>query len=166
MATITPGTAGTFTSTTAEGQALEAIIWLQQREASDAANPNGENRIDGSIDIDLATFAGTFRIPATQSLNNQGQLILAASTYLSSGVFTPGSGGTFKSTTIEGYVLEVLMYLQILELQPAKNPQSRNYVTGSYNSDTRVYTGTFNFPVSLALVNGSIQTSASEYLLS
>lgn len=72
---------------------------------------------------------------------------------------------TIGATTAEGAALEVLMYLQSLERDTAKNPQGRNFVTGTYNSDTGIYSGTFSFPCTLALnPDGSIKLSADEYL--
>lgn len=166
MATVTPGTGGTIKSTTAEGQAIEALIYLQSRETLIDANPQQEDRITGAFDTDLKTFSGNFRIPASQTINTAGNLVIQATPYLNGGLFSPGSDGTFKSLTIEAYVLEVLMYLQVLELTPAKNPQNRNFVTGTFNADTGQYTGTFNFPVSISLLSdGSVKFQAEEYLL-
>ncbi|OLP19816.1 hypothetical protein BST81_03540 [Leptolyngbya sp. 'hensonii'] len=166
MATITPGTGGTFKSVTAEGQAIEALIYLQDRENTTTANPNGEDRLDGNFDTDLRTFSGQFRIPASQSINGSGQLVIQAVPYLNGGAFTPGSDGTFKSTAIEAFVLEVLMYLQVLESTPAKNPNNRNYVTGTFNADTGIYTGSFSLPIAFALAeDGSVKIQAVEYLL-
>lgn len=166
MASIIPGTDASFTVATAEGQAVAAITFLNQRETTALANPNAEDRIDGVYDTDLLTFAGNFRLPAIQTLNDAGQLVIVATPYLNGGTFTPGTTGTFKSIGIEAYCLEVLMYIQNLELQPAKNPQNRNGVTGSYNSDTKLYTGTFNFPVTQEIgADGAVRFQAVEYLL-
>lgn len=166
MATITPGTTGTFTSTTAEGQALEALIFLQLRELTPLANPTSEDRITATIDTDTKTLSGSYRLPATQAINSQGQLVISAQPYLNGGAFTPGQNGTFKSTTIEAYCLEVLMYLQFLESQPAKNPNNRNFVAGSYNADSATYSGTFSLPIELTLDGaGVVGVVATEYLL-
>lgn len=166
MAAITPGTGATIGAITAEQQAVAALNWLNQRENTSGANPNGEDRINGSFDTDLLTYAGNYSIPATQAINASGQLVISATPYLNGGAFTPGADGTFKSETIEGYVLETLMYLQGLELQSPKNPNNRNYVTGSYNADTRTYAGTFSLPVTQVIeADGSSKFSAVEYLL-
>lgn len=167
MATITAGAGATFTATKAEAQAIAALNFLNQRENTSEANPNGDDRINASFDVDLLTFAGTYSLPASQVLNSLGQLVIVSTPYLSSGAFTPGTGGTFKSVTIEAYVLEVLMYLQSLELQPTKNPQNRNYITGTYNSDSKLYAGTFNLPISISIPeSGIVSFTAVEYLLS
>lgn len=166
MATITPGTGAAIGATTAEAQAKAALNWLNQRENTSGANPNGEDRINASYDTDLFTYAGNYSIPAAQTINSSGQLVIEAVPYLNGGAFSPGTDGTFKSATIEGYVLETLMYLQGLELQASKNPNNRNYVTGSYNADTRTYAGTFSLPVTQVIeADGSSKFSAVEYLL-
>lgn len=166
MATITPGTGATISSTTAEGQALAALLYLQQRESNTVANPNAEDRISASFDTDLLTFAGQYQLPATQAINGSGQLVIAAGNYLNGGTFTAGTGGTFKSGTIEAYCLECLMYLQFLELQSAKNPSNRNYVTGTFNADNQIYSGGFSLPVSYSLgAGGAVSFVAVEYLL-
>lgn len=166
MATITPGNGAIFTSTTAEGQCLEALIYLQGREANSLANPAGEDRINGSFSIDTLVFEGEYRLTANQSITLTGQLSIAVQSYLDGGSFSPGTEGTFKSSTIESYVLEVLMYLQFLEATPGKNPQNRNFVTGNYNADQSTYSGTFSLPVSLTLNGaGGVAIQAVEYLL-
>lgn len=166
MATVTPGTNGTFKSLTAEGQAVEALVYLQSRENTPSANPTSENRIDVSMDLGLQTFTGLFRLPASQSINGAGQLVIQAETYVNGGTFQAGGGGTFKSATVEAYCLEVLMHLQVLELQSAKNPNNRNYVTGTFNADTGTYSGSFNLPITTSLdADGSVKVQASEYLL-
>ena len=166
MASITSGTGATLKSATAEGQCLEALVFLQLQEASTSRNPSAFNNVDGAIDTDDMLFSGSFNIPASQTLGSSGSLIIAADPYLSGVIFTPGTGGTFKSVTAEAYVLETLMYLQALEQNSLKNPQNRNFITGSYNSDTKVYTGTFSLPISLTLgTDGAVTCVANPYLL-
>lgn len=71
-----------------------------------------------------------------------------------------------KAGTAEGLALETLMRLQALERTPANNPDGRNFVTGTYNSDTGVYSGTYSFPVTQTIdaTNGNLVLEASEYL--
>lgn len=166
MATISPGTGSTFRAITAEGRAIEALIFTQIQEQDEAHNPNGLNYVLGSFDSDDNTFSGTYSLPAVQSISSDGSLKIEATAYLQSVDFTPGTGTpTFKSTVLERYLLEVLMYLQYLERQPEKNLQNRNWITGSFNSDTGLYQGTFNLPVNLALgEGGKVEFSAQEYL--
>lgn len=166
MAVITAGASATIGALTAEGQAIAALCWLNARENLPANNTTGRDGINGSFDIDLLVFSGNYSIPASQSINGAGQLVIVATPYVNGGAFSPGEGGTFKSQTIEGYVLETLMYLQVLELQSAKNPNNRNYVTGSFSADALTYTGTFSLPITQTIeADGSSRFVAIEYLL-
>lgn len=166
MAAIAPGLGGTFKQSTAEGRALEVLVFLQLAEKGSANNPDSRNNVSGSFDEDEGVYTATYAIPATQTVNNQGQLVLSASPYLQGVEIDPGSDNpTFKSTVPEAYLLEVLMYLQNLERNPAKNPQNRNAVTGNYNSDTGIFSGVVALPVTLSLAaDGSISISAQAYL--
>ncbi|MBD1899265.1 hypothetical protein NDI44_08675 [Trichocoleus sp. DQ-A3] len=76
------------------------------------------------------------------------------------------TGDDLKATTAEGLALEALMKLQALERTPAKNPDNRNFVTGTYNSDTGVFSGTYSFPViqTIDATTGNLTLVADEYL--
>ena len=78
-----------------------------------------------------------------------------------------GAGADLKSDTREGIALEALMMLQAIERNPALNPDTRNFVTGTYNSDTGVFAGTYSFPVAQTIdpATGQIRLEATEYLL-
>lgn len=165
MAEITPGTGGTLKSVTAEAIAVEAIIYLRQQERDANKNPNGTNGVNWSITDSGTTFAGDFNLKAQQSISATGGLAIIAQPYLTGTSFLPGTGGTIKSTYPEAAVLECLMYLQALEADPSKNTNNRNFVTGTFNSDTGQYRGTFSLPVSAALgSDGELTITASEYL--
>jgi len=166
MAVVTPGTDGTCKSATAEGQLMEIISFLTIKQADATANPNEVTNVFGSHDQNALVFAGTFALATTQTIGGDGSLTLAAVPYLINTGFTPGTGGTFKSTTPEAYALEVLMYLQALEQTEGANPANRNFITGSYNSDTGLYQGSFSVPCTVALdsVTGAIEYTAAPYL--
>lgn len=164
MATITPGTGGTILSTTAEGQLQEILGYIRQKEAVANTNPEEITAVNGSHSQNSLTYSGNFDFPCTQAINGTGQLVISATHYLSTPSFAPGTGGTFKSTTPEAYALEVLMYLQGLEQISGNNPSNRNFITGSFNSDTGRYSGTFSLPVALSLVSGLPTYTATEYL--
>lgn len=166
MTLITVGTGATLNAPSAEGQCLEALVFLQIQEASSLRNPTVQNNVDGAIDTNDMVFSGAFNLPATQTLGSSGSLVIQADGYLASVIFSPGSGGTFKSVTPEAFALETLMYLQVLEQITAKNPQGRNFITGSYNSDTKVYSGTFSLPITLSLgATGEVIAIANPYLV-
>lgn len=166
MASITPGSGGTFTATTAEGRAIETLTFMQVQEQSSSRNPSELNYVVGAFDSDDLMFSGSYTLPAALTISTDGSLKIAAIPYLQGVTFSPGtSSPTFKSTTIESYLLEVLMYLQGLEQQAAKNPQGLNYITGNFNSDTGLYQGSFTLPISLALAAaGKVEITAQEYL--
>lgn len=165
MVAITPGTSGTFQASTAEGRAIEILTFIQGQESATATNPEGRNYVTASIDLDDQIFSGTFSLPATQAISGDGSLTITATPYLVGAPIVPGGGSpTFKSSLPERYLLEVLMYLQGLERVASRNPQGRNAVLGTYNSDSGVYQGSFVIPVDYALVNGIIQVTAKPYL--
>lgn len=165
MAAIAPGSGGTLKSTTAESALVEAILFLVQCERDSAKNPNGYRSLNYAVTDSGAVFSGDFSLSATQTLTGTGSLAIAANPYLTATGFSPGSGGTFKSTTIEATVLEILMFLQLLETDATKNTNNRNFVTGTYNSDTRIYRGTFSLPVAMTIgPNGEAIVTANEYL--
>lgn len=165
MATITPGTGATIKSSSAEGQAVEILTYLQLQGTNTARNTLGANNIVGTVDLDQQVYSGTFSLPATQTISNSGSLSIVATPYLSGVIFSPGTGGTFKSETPEAYALEVLMALQGIEQTPGRNPNNANNVTGSYNSDTRIYSGSFSLPVDVSIdESGGVSITADPYL--
>jgi len=166
MANIAPGLGGTFKQSTAEGRALESLIFLQLAEKTSNNNPDGRNAVNGTFDDEQGLYTAVYSLPATQVINTQGQLVITASPFLVGLTINPGDDNpTFKSTVPEAYLLEVLMYVQNLERTPAKNPQNRNAVTGNYNSDTGVFAGTVALPVSFSLAtDGTIAIAAQPYL--
>lgn len=167
MATITPGSGGTCKSSTAEGQLHEVMTFISRQQAISTANPGGVTNVTASHDQQSLIFTGSYKFGVVQSIDGSGLLSLTASSYLVSTGFTVGSGGTFKGNTPEKYALEVLMFLQSLELQPAKNPQNRNFISGTFNSDSGLYQGSFSIPVILGVdaVTGVVNYGANPYLL-
>ncbi|MBD1917166.1 MULTISPECIES: hypothetical protein [Cyanophyceae] len=167
MATVLPGTGGTIKSTTAEGQAHEILTFIGIRQQSLSTNPGEVTNVSGQHDQQALIFSGTYEFTVAQTISNTGGLTLEATPYLVGTGFQVGTGGTFKGNSPEKYALEVLMYLQSLELQPAKNPQNRNFITGTFNSDTGRYQGSFSIPVILGIdaVSGVVNYGANPYLL-
>lgn len=73
---------------------------------------------------------------------------------------------SIASASLEGAALELLMQIQKLESQSANNPNTRNFVTGTYNSDTNTYAGTFSFPCNLDIgTAGQIEIEVQPYLV-
>lgn len=61
-------------------------------------------------------------------------------------IITAGTGATIQASTLEGQFIQTIEYFQELE-QTGGNTTS--YFSGSYDSDTRLFDGSFNVPVSL-----------------
>lgn len=147
---------------------LEALAFLSACERDITLNPTERNAIQASLNLDAATFTGTYAIPCQQTIATTGGLAISAVPYLTGVTFSPGSGErTLVSTTIEAYCLECLQYLQWLERQSTRNPDNRNYVTGTYNDDTGVYSGSFTLPVSFTIegtATSGVKVIATPYL--
>ncbi len=168
MATIIPGTNATIKSNTAEGQLHELCTYLEINEAIYSANnPTATiDNISSNHFQNSATFSANFSIPVQQTINADGQIVYSATDYLNSISFTPGSGGTFKSSTCAGYFIEVVIYLQNLERNPATNPENRNFISGTFNSDSTIFSGAISLPVTLSIDNsGRVVYTAKEYLV-
>ncbi len=165
MATITPGSSGTIKSSTIEGQVIETVTLLQLTESDTSKNSSARNAITLNLNLNTNEFVASFVLPVSQSFNTDGSIKLSAQTYLTGVTFAAGSGGTYKSTTLEAYTLEVLTALQFQEQISAKNPQGRNLISGAFDSETGLYSGALNLPITYSLTNGSIKVDPVEYLL-
>ena len=75
------------------------------------------------------------------------------------------SSVTLNGTTIEQQLIELVSRIQVLENNTSNNPDGQNFVTGSANTDTGVFSGTFNIPIGVS-VDGSGNTviTATPYL--
>jgi len=165
MTAVTPGTGATIQSDNAEQQLLDCVALIKNWEKVPAKNPTNANTINCSFSLSTGIANISFQIPATPSINNEGKQVQTANSYLVNTGFTPGTGGTFKSETIEGYFLEVLSYLEILEGSTNKNPNQNNYISSAFDSDARNANGTATIPFLFELGTNSIEFTASEYLL-
>lgn len=167
MAVITPGSGGTCKSTTAEGQLHEVLTFIALKQANTTTNPEGAINVIGAHNQRDLVFTGTYRFSVIQTIGSGGAIVLTADSYLAGPNFYPGTGGTFSGNTPEKYALEVLMYLQLRESNEALNPQNRNFISGTYNSDSQTYQGAFTVPVSLSIApdSGAVLYEAVPYLL-
>jgi hypothetical protein len=72
---------------------------------------------------------------------------------------------SLAATTMEGQLLELVGLMQAKESDAESNPQNANRITGTYNSDTSVFSGTFTLSVTQTIdSNGKIVLTASTYL--
>ena len=75
------------------------------------------------------------------------------------------SSVTLASNTIEQQLIELVTRIQVLENNTANNPDGQNFVTGSANYDTGVFSGTFNIPFSVSVdASGNPIITATAYL--
>jgi hypothetical protein len=165
MTAITPGIGGTLKAPSAEGQLLELSSFIRFKEQLAATNPNSRTNL--TVSYNFQTFAAnmTFSMPAAPGINASGQAIITAIPYLVSTGFTAGTGGTFKSTTPEAYLLELVTYLQIKEADASKNPTTANNISADYSSDDNIFSGNATMPFIASLdTNGHTIISADEYL--
>jgi hypothetical protein len=165
MTAIIPGSGGTIQSTNAEQVLLDCITLIKNLEKVPSKNPTNTNGVSCSLGLNTAIANISFNMPAIPALNNSGQQVQTASSYLSNTEFTPGTGGTFKSSSIEGYLLEIVTYLEIVESNSTKNPNSNNYISSTFDSDNRVVTGVATLPIIFELGSEFIKIMADEYLL-
>jgi hypothetical protein len=164
MTEITPGTDGTLKTDTAEGQLLELFTYLQLAEANAVKNPNGRNFISGTYNIDTLVFSGSFSLPVLFT-TLAGQISIGATEYLTNPGFDAGSGGTFTSDNPAQYLLEIITFLQNREADTEVNPQQINNVSGTLDTDSRLFSGTVSIPLTMTLSNsGDAVFSAKEYL--
>ncbi len=166
MATITVDSSNIFKSLTAESHLLEICTYLQNKERNVTSNPTGRDYIQISYNLNEMVTAISFAIPAEQSIDSSGQVLTTASEYLQGITFTPGTEGTFKSTTLNQYFLEVVTYLQIKENNLTTNPQTVNNISSSYDADDKLFSGNVTLPITVDFdTSGHPIILATEYLL-
>lgn len=165
MTAITPGNNGTLKSDSAEGQLLELAAFIRFAEQLATTNPTNRNAVTVAYNLQTFTANLTFTIPAIPGINANGQSIITASAYLINTNFNVGTAGTFKSTTPEAYLLELITYIQIKESDITKNTLNSNNVTANYDSDDNVFSGSATIPIIAALdEDGNTKIIADEYL--
>ncbi len=165
MVSITPGTGATISSDTAEGQLVETVAFLRQQEQDSTKNPNLRTSVAGTISLTSKVFSGTIDLLTEVTINSTGNAVVSIKETLSGVDFSAGSGGTFKSNTPLNYLAEIVTYLQIQEASELSNPQSKNYITSTINSDAQTLTGTFSLPIEYTFdKNGGICFQTAPYL--
>ena len=166
MVSIVVGAGSTFKSTSAEELLLEVITYLQNQELNISTNSLNKDLIKLSYSLDTMIATSSFSIPAIQSIDSSGQIIVSGSDYLQNITFTPGNSGTFKSLTLSQYFLEIVTFLQIKESNPSVNPQSENNIFSSYDADDKIFSGTISLPLIVSFDDfGHPVITAKEYLL-
>lgn len=76
------------------------------------------------------------------------------------------TSATLQSTSIENQVVELMAKIQVLEGNTETNPENANRITGSFNQDTGLYSGTFSIPCNVVITaSGAPSFVAKEYLV-
>lgn len=164
MATITPGTGSTINATTIEGQLWQLVHLYQNAERADTESTN---RFESTKD-DSFVMDGKFTIPGNLIWTPAtGVFADVATPYLPNTTFNAGNPlGTIKSTTLSQYFIDVILYIITWQNNGSKNTQTLTNVTCTFNTNTRVYSGTFQLPyVTTIGAGGIISESATEWLL-
>lgn len=79
---------------------------------------------------------------------------------------TPGTGGTIKSSTAEGALLESAIYVQTLEADTSSNPNKKNFVNVTINTDAKIATISGSLPIEFSQnAAGQIIVQAVTYLV-
>jgi hypothetical protein len=166
VTTINLGANSFFKSVTAEALLLEVITYIQDKELSLSSNSTNKDFVQITYNLNNMTAVGSFTIPAIQSINDAGQVVTSGSDYLQGITFTPGDGGTFKSTTLSQYFLEIVTYLQIKEADLLVNTQNENNIFSSYDADDKIFSGNITLPLTISFDDlGRPVITAKEYLL-
>lgn len=165
MAIIVPGAGSTIKSRVLENHLLETMILLQLQEQDETKNSTKKDYVQGSYNTNTKLFTGSYSLPVVQRLTLDGNLIIDVFDYVTGVDFSPGTGGTFKSTNLAAYFLEVLMLCQMWENIDTRNPQGKNNITGSLNSDSKLFAGSVSLPIQISIdPNGAQVVAALPYL--
>lgn len=165
MASVTTGAGATIVSDTAEGQLFHAALLLQHYEGDLARNPEKRDYIQCNFNHNKLLFSANFNFPCAQQIAPSGRPCYAARKYLDDSGFTPGSGGTFVSTDLPSFILEVLAFCQILEGDLSTNPTKANNISYVYGGDTGIVSGSLAVPYIFNLQGGKITMVPTEYLV-
>lgn len=166
MATIILGTDSFFKNPTAEGHLLEVITYMQAQELVPLSNSSNKDYVQISYSANELLATASFSLPIIQSINQSGQIVTAAVDYLIIPDFKPGTGGTFKSASLTQYLMEIIIYLQLLESDASKNPLTANNVSASTDADEKTFSGTLRLPVTIDFNDlGQTIFKPKEYLL-
>lgn len=167
MTTLNPGTGGTLKATTLENAIQEILVWIIATERDIAKNPNQIRNIT-SLSWDLTTrlFSASYTIPVIKNIDATGNSCFQGKEYLTNDGFIQGSGGDLLSTGAVATLLEISERIQTLENDLAKNPDSKNFVGGTFNTNSLTYSGSVSAIFKEKFdTDGEIIFEVEEYLL-
>lgn len=161
---ITPGTNATISDPTIEAQLLKSLLLLEFWEKNTEFNPNTRDFVQATFNTEALSWDITFSLPCRQAINDMGSPTLLGENYLTNTPFTPGDpSGTFKSLSLPAYCIELIMTGQIWENNSQYNPNSRNNIAATFNSDRNLLVGTVTIFCEFN-IQPQISQIAKEYL--
>ena len=166
MTSITPGTNGTLKSVKAENAFVELVTFLKNAQANLTVNPSKFNYVTIDYNVNTGSVSISFNLPASSIITSTGTIEIVAPEYLTNLGFIIGNGGTFKSATAAGCLVEIASFLQNKESDIVANPNDNNYTNFNYDGDNAIFGGTATIPFTVLIdTNGKPVINVSEYLL-
>lgn len=166
MAICRPGTGATITAPTQEAQLGHSFYLLNFYQSIPANNIGEVDYVQADIDLEEMTFTGSFDLPCTREYVN-GKPTFTVTEYLQNVPFTPGNpSGSFGSSSLPSYFLEILTFMQGVESFPQFNPAEVNNLSGTYDTDTAIFSGQLTLPIEVIMnPSGVLGVYFKEYLL-
>lgn len=161
---IFAGTNATLFDNTIEQQLLKGLLLLELWEKNSMFNPDEKDFVQASFSTEDLSWQISFSLPCSQVISASGHPTIIGENYLSNTPFTPGSPeGTFKSSSLPAYCIELIMTAQNWENNSQYNPSAKNNISAVFNSDRNVLIGTATILCEFA-VQPNVSTIAREYL--
>lgn len=126
-----------------------------------------KQNITTTVDFGTKNIAIAATIPATFSPNASGSLVVDASDYLGSGFsgFTPGTGGTLKSTDIVSAFVELAQITSNAEKTITPIEDQPNNLQVTYDAETLTITVTASLPAVISFdANGAVLVIPVDYI--
>lgn len=175
MAVITPGSGATISVTKLEEFFAGAIWLLQTLEADSTRNPTAINNVTSSANDDSQTMTANINFRAGITSDSNGNASITCIDYLvtPSGAeahWTPGTGGTIKSATLQGAIFEAARLIDSKENNSSTNSTGAKNVTWNISNGEQGSTSSVvqisvsSFPLVITISNGTATLKGKEYL--
>jgi hypothetical protein len=142
---------------------MQLIEYYQTLEAGAG---NTTNFFAGSYDSDTLVFTGNFQLPI--KFNDQLNLSFIGDPdagNFPTGIFTPGTNGTFTAALAINYFIQVVCRVISTQNDLVKNPNRLQNVTATANLNRYLLTGSFAVPYTKQATSTGITITAAAYLL-
>lgn len=155
-------TGNILVSTTLPAAFLEAAYRVQIAEEALTTNPNN---VVITINDDAGTVTLAATIPVVNTLDSNGEVVIAADDYLET-THTAAGGGDAVSTTKPALLLELAQ--QVIDAEDAfatANPEFTALTTLVFDANAQTATIASTLPVTTTLVSGKATFTATDYLV-